>query len=257
MLADRTTPKLRLVGGTEYYPVDIARASNCPLPGEQDFPSPPAMPASLLQLQLCLSASVVDLHDIANITLSDPGLTLQLLRLAARETGQSTDAIAIGEIVVQLGIQKLRALIAQTQPVPAHLKRPAGLSACERFWAHSRLTALIAEELAGQSSQCGSEITPEEAYLAGLLCRVGQLPTILGWAEDDPGSGESPCIGYRMAKAWKLPIFLANLIGSYGETTLIGESPALLHLVETADNWAQRIESLTASQTTRSESLVI
>jgi len=230
MAEDPTNPKLRLVGGLQHSPAD--KSQIFPLVGEAEFPGPPAMPHALVQLELCLSASVVDLQDVTNIIRNDVGLTVQLLRVAAREAEVLPGKITpISEIVVQVGVDKLAALAAQTKPVPDHL-----ISACERFWTHSKLTALIAEELASQFP----ELTLEEAYLAGLLCHLGDLSSILGWATEGPQA--SRYIGYRMAKAWGFPALLTDLIGSYGEVGRTGKSHALLDIMEAADKAASRLE---------------
>lgn len=250
MVAARTSPKLRLVSSTQQHPV-YSHPSRFPLPGEAEFPGPPAMPAALLQMELCLSASVVDLEQITNIVRSDAGLTIQLLRLAAREAEASPDMIPIGEMVVQVGVEKLGALVAHTEPLPGHLRCPAGASPCEQFWARCRVTALIAEELAGQSS----EVAPESAYLAGLLCHIGRLPSILGWATACPDTGDSSYIGYRMAKSWGFPAVLTDVIDGYREVKRTRESQALLDIVEAADTWAARMEYLAARDAMRLESL--
>src|SRR5271166_3414171 len=162
MFANRKNQKLRLAVATQQSPVDFPHSSTFTLPGETEFPAPPAMPDALLRLDLCLSAFVVDLQDIKDIIRTDVGLTLQLLRLAARQTEQSPGRIgSIGEIAIQVGVPGLRELVSRTRAL--NFTSHAGLSVCERFWSHARLTALIAEELAGQSS----EVDPEQAYLAG------------------------------------------------------------------------------------------
>jgi len=130
--------------------------------------------------------------------------------------------------------------VGQTKSLPHLLSTHAGISACERFWLHSRLTALIAEELASQSS----EVSSEEAYLAGLLCHVGELSSVLGLAPPSPSPADSRHIGYRMAKAWGLPGALADVIGGYREICRSPESRALLDIAEAADNWASRLECL-------------
>jgi HD-like signal output (HDOD) protein len=248
MSADRNNHKIRLVSASQQFPVDSTRSSTFPLPGEAEFPGPPAMPNALLRLELCLSAPVVDLQDIANIVRSDVGLTVQLLRLAARETEPSPGMISpASEIAIQVGVDGLKELAAQTKPLPDHLRSHAGLSACERVWTHSRLTALIAEDLTGQCS----EVSSEEAYLAGLLHHVGDLPSILGWANAGSGPADFHPIGYRMAKAWELPDALADVIGGNREVCSTRKSHALLDIVETADNWAARLESLAAREATR------
>ncbi len=250
MSEDPTKPKLRIVSGSQQPPTEGSGSSIVPLPGEKEFPRLPAMPHALLQLELCLTAPVVDLQNITNIIRGDVGLMVQLLRFVAREAELFPGMInAISEIVVQLGIEKLCALAAQTEPLPEQLRSPAGSSACERFWTHARLTALIAEELAGQSS----EVNSEEAYLAGLLCRIGDLPKILGWEIAGSGATDSRRLGYRMAKAWGLPAILAELIGGFGEGGRPRGSHALLDIAEAADNWAVRLESLAARDAMRPE----
>ena len=250
MSADRNNLKIRLASANQQFPVDSTRSSTFPLPGEAEFSGPPAMPNALLRLELSLSAFVIDLQDVTNIIKSDVGLTVQLLRLAARTTEQSKGKIgAISEIAIQVGVDGLGALVAQTEPLPDHFRSHTGLSASERFWMHSRLTALIAEELAGQSS----EVAPGEAYLAGLLCHVGDLPSVLGWAAADSGTTDSRNTGYRMAKAWELPCALTEVIGGYGEVCRTPESRTLLDLAEAADHWASRLEFLATRAARRAD----
>ncbi len=251
MSEDEAKPKLRIVSGSQQSPAEGSDLSIVPLPGEKEFPGLPAMPDALLQLELCLTASAVDLQNITSIIRGDVGLTVQLLRFAARETELFPGRInPISEIVIQLGISKLRALAAQTEPLPERLRSAAGSDECERFWTHARVTALIAEELAGQSSEvnheANPEVNPEEAYLAGLLCHIGDLPEILGWEIAGSAETDSRRFGYRMAKAWGLPAILTELIGGFGEVSRPPGSHALLDIAEAADNRAIRLRSLAA-----------
>ena len=241
MFANQTNCKARLAVAAQQSLDAVPRSSTFPPLGEPEFPGPPAMPIALLRLELCLSAPVADLQDITNIIKSDIGLTVQLLRVAAREIEESPDrVVTISDIVVQVGVERLRALVARTKPLPVHFRSPAGLGECERFWTHSRLTALVAEDLAGQSS----EVSPEEAYLAGLLYHVGDLPWLLGWATTGLVTANSCPINYRMAEAWRFPRALADVINSDPKACCTRESRALLNIVEAADNWASRLECL-------------
>jgi len=231
------TPQPAMVAGS--------RSSILPLPGESQFPSPPASPNALLQLELCLSAFVVDLQDITNIIRGDIGLTAQLLRLAAGELEKSPSrVVAVSEIVLHLGVDKLKALLAGTRPLPWHSVNFAGSNACVRYWMHARLTALIAEELASQSA----EVHAEEAYLAGLLFHLGDLPLVLGWtlaSDADPRH-----IGYRMAKAWGFPQALVEVIAGDRELAL-RKSRVLLDLAVAADSWASRLRVLATGESTQ------
>jgi HD-like signal output (HDOD) protein len=244
MLANQTNYKARLTVAPQQSLVGI-RSSTFPLPGETDFPSPPALPNALLQLELRLSESVADLRDITTIIRSDVGLTSQLLRLAARETLESPDKVAgIDEMVVHIGVEKLKELVTRTKTLPEHFGSYAGPNVCHRFWMHSRLTALIAEELAAQSFEVG----PQEAYLAGLLFHLGDLPLLLGWAIPSSNAADNRHTGYQIARAWRFPRALADVIGGEREVCLTRQSRALLDIVVDADTWASRLEFLVARE---------
>jgi len=223
-----------------------SRSAILPLPGKSEFPSSPALSSSLLQLELSLAACVVDLQGITNIIRSDIGLTAQLLRLAASELEESPPPLtAVSEIILHLGVDKLRVLVTRTEPLQGHSAYHARSCACLRFWMHSRLTAMIAEELAAQSC----EIHPEEAYLAGLLFHLGDLPLLMGWI---PGSkaADARHTGYAVAKAWRLPRTLLEVIAADHELCS-RKSRVLLDIVLAADAWASRLRFLATRESAK------
>jgi HD-like signal output (HDOD) protein len=249
MFANPSNHKARLTVAPQQTLVEMPRSWTLPLPGEGKFPSPPAMPNALLRLDLWLSEFVADLQDITKIILSDLGLTAQLLRLAACEIEESPGrSVALNEIVVLVGVEKLRALVAATQSLPGHGRSHASSQECEQFWTHARLTGLVAQELALRSC----EVSGEEAYVAGLLCNLGELPSLLGWELKDSEQLTSRQIGRRMAQTWGFPRDLVDVIGGDYDACRTHESCALLEIVTDADNWASRLEFLAARE---SESL--
>jgi HD-like signal output (HDOD) protein len=227
----------------------VSRASGLSLPGEAEFPCPPALTNSLLQLELRLSEFVTDLDEVTNIIRSDFGLTAQLLRLAAHETERSSLRLAtVSEMVIGVGIERMKGLVTRTQPLAGHFKGVSSfdISTCNRFWMRCRLTALVAEELASRFS----EICTEEAYMAGLLFHLGELPSVLGWTSG-PSTANYRHIGYRMAKAWGFPRVLVDVIGGDRDLCL-RKSRVLLDLVTAADAWAARVEFLAARESAQS-----
>ena len=245
MIANHTNYRARLTVAPQPSLVEAARSSVLPLPGEAQFPSPPAMPNALLRLDLWLSEFVADLQDITNIVRSDIGLTAQVLRLAALEIEESGGrTLEIGEIVVLVGVERLKALVDATNSLREPFRASAASNACERFWTHSRLTALVAQELACQS--CG--VSAEQAYLAGLLCRLGDLPALLGWEIKEAPGLDSRNIGGRMAQAWGFPRDLVDVIGGDREACRSENSAAILAIVADADTWASRLEFLAARE---------
>ena len=248
MFANQISYKVRLDIAPETAQVEIPDPPVFPLPGETLFHSLPALSRTLLQLEWALSAAVADLQDVTNIIRSDVGLTAQLLRFAAMDTeGSRGGVVEIRDIVVNMGLRKLRALAAGTEALRADRNSRAGLSACERLWMHSRLTALVAEELAGRSS----EIRSEDAYLAGLFSHLGDLPSLLGLVSRDLNGADSCEVGSQMANAWGFPHALADVIGGDREVCLTRESRALLDIVTAADIWAFRLEFLAARESER------
>jgi HD-like signal output (HDOD) protein len=247
MFRNQVNYQTRLSLVTQQTSSEDRESSTFLLPGEAEFPSPPARPDALLRLELALSEWVTDLEGISHIVGGDIGLTIQLLRLAAREMPESAGTmVTIGEMVIHLGVEKLATLVARTEALPYHVSH-SDLSLCERFWTHSRLTALVAEELAGQST----DVRPQDAHLAGLLCHLGNLPQLLGWQAASPGAVNSSNRGHRIAHAWGFPRALADVIGGDREVCLTAESRALLDIVTIADTWAYRLEFLAIRESQR------
>lgn len=200
-------------------------------------PKVPAMPDSLLLLQVLLSGPVVNLDAAAEAIRNDVGLTVQVLGRACSRHG--VDELNISKSVVLLGIGSLRALSGRMAIISEHPKGRTGVQACERFWAHARLTALMAQELARKDGG----VQTEQAYLAGLLYRIGELPAVLGW--DDSGLPRG-CAGdrdYALASLWNLPSTLREVLRA-DQQPGSQETRDLLKVVKLADQQASHIEGL-------------
>src|ERR1039458_4027501 len=200
----------------------------------------PAMADSVLLLQVLLSGSAVNLRSVAEVIRGDVGLTIQLLRLASLQQGERrTIEASVTKNVVQAVIDNLLTLVTEIEPLSSHPRGRAGLRECEQFWGHARLTALMAEELAYKTMYHDAE----EAYVAGLLFHIGELPSILGWqwkfADAEPRE-----IAGRLAREWRLPTLLENV--ACGDDLSPSSSCPLLELVRTADEQARRIQGLVA-----------
>lgn len=64
----------------------LAQVPQFPLDALDDLPDVPALPETLLQMELRLHEFSIDLHELSQLVLSDLGATLQIMRLAARES---------------------------------------------------------------------------------------------------------------------------------------------------------------------------
>lgn len=210
-----------------------------------EFPLPPAMPGAVALLQLELASNVADLEAITSLIRNDVGLTTELLRLAFEQPARHrTGHLGVGELVVHLGTEKLRAMAAETRVLVC---RPVGnrrFEACKEFWMRARRTAHIAEELAAGTS---ARIR-ETAFVAGLLRHVGELPALLDWKVPGIESIHPAKIGFRMAKAWHFPSILAEIIGGDEPACTSFAARRLLRLVNAADRLASSARSVTSAE---------
>jgi hypothetical protein len=187
------------------------------------FPDIPALPETLLLLDLMIQQQCVDLREMSQLVLWDLGATLQILRLAGREHGTVEQRpTRIEDCISDLGIEAcVDAVSART--VAGDRRREA----IAAFWSYSR-------EIAKHSRLAGEElpgIDPEEAYLAGLLHGIGALPAILGWDCSESSALEGPSAGFLLAREWALP---PCVVESQFELQLNGRENSWSGIVRTA-----------------------
>lgn len=169
----------------------------------------PAMSATVLGLEMLLHEPCIDLQMASDLVLSDVGATIQILRLIGKEYDFATerpnrmgDCIASLEVSVWFGAVSARTFASDPEN-----------SATIAVWKHCRLVAqyaqLVAESLKG--------ISPEDAYLVGLLHEIGTIPTLLGWSNDGADASASS------AMKESLPPFVLNAMSSANDSC--GSSP--------------------------------
>jgi len=179
----------------------------------------PVMSATVLGLEILLHEPCIDLRMTSELVLSDVGATIQILRLVGREYEFATEhPCRMGDCLAGLDAGTwFDAISART-------------FACDRehaatssLWSHSRLVAqyaqLVAESLDG--------ISPEEAYLVGLLHEIGAIPHVLGWPNQGPGSRESAAL---LAMEGSLPLFVLSALRGMNDSC----SPSRWRLILTA-----------------------
>jgi HD-like signal output (HDOD) protein len=157
------------------------------------------MPETLLQMELSAHQHSIDLQRITQIVLSDPGATIQIMGMAGQESSIGEERLTrmedfISALGVQACIEGVSCRIANRS-----LNRPA----IQQAWSHSKQIAercrCIAEEPTAQA------VSPNEAFLAGLLHEIGSFPILFEW-ESALGLSCNPEIaGLELAKAWRLP----------------------------------------------------
>lgn len=193
----------------------------------------PAMPEAVALLQLLVSSCFADLDAITNVIRNDVGLTIQLLRLSALNFGRPTSGGIpyLGELVVCLGLDQLRAMAAAASLVPRQETGNADRHIINAFWTRARMTAGTAQQLALETSPDDAET----AYVAGMLRHLGVLPILLGWQSFGIESADSADMGVHMAKAWGLPSLLVDVIRGDESACTSSKSRWLLRLIDSAE----------------------
>lgn len=161
------------------------------------LPDLPIMAATRLQLDLLINNSVIDLKNVTEVILADPGATIQILRVTGEEFPDPDERPKrIEDCIVTLSLARCYQIICESKV--SHF----GPHVAE--WQRCRRLAECARELAkGLEGFC-----PEEAYLVGLLCRIGRFPQLLGWKGGTFLSAESDALGVMLACHWQLPQYV-------------------------------------------------
>ncbi len=166
----------------------------------------PVMSATVLGLQMLLHEPFIDLRKVSALVLSDVGATIQILRLVGRDyalamerPGRMDDCIAGLDVGDWFGVLSAHTFACDDEHYAA-----------SALWKHSLLVAqyaqLVAESIEG--------ISPEDAYLVGLLHEIQAIPAALGWQSGDSGAN-SPSVLFAMDGA--LPLFVLDAIRSVNE----------------------------------------
>ncbi len=206
------------------------------------LPSVPTLLATRLQLELLLSGRTgsVDLREAAGVILNDLGATLEVFRLAGEECCESGGAPGVAsrleDCLASLGTETWMDAVCANA-----VERIAGtsgeLSTLTAFWEHGRSVAYACWLL----SEHEENVCPEEAYLAGLLHEMGELPRLLGWTPSQFGGVDGRWTVQSLAllaKHWRLPAYLAELVAK-------AEAPSRwTGLLETAHAWSHRNPAL-------------
>ncbi|MFQ5805861.1 MAG: HDOD domain-containing protein [Phycisphaerae bacterium] len=144
----------------------------------KQLPSPPR--TALHILELCRSEDS-DVHELADVIMSDPALSSRLLRYANSSiVGAGRKVTSIRDAVLLLGFRavKLTAL-GFSIASPDFRPRCPGFD-LRRFWSGSFATAAIARRITVERF----DTDREEAFTAGLLVNIGRLALAYGLPDD-------------------------------------------------------------------------
>jgi HD-like signal output (HDOD) protein len=189
----------------------------------------PALPSTLVRLDILLHGSTMDLQKVETVVQQDPGFTAELLRLATRRhASQNT----LRDCLIHLGIKTLR---RATRIVPAwtqHLD-PSDLWKLRWRLRRSRLVALAAETI----SAALADSQPDRAFVAGLL---HDLPGLVCLSE---GCCCAAPEFLPRTKAWNLPDYAVEAIRWHRDPECATpEHLSLVQRVAAARTWVNEVQ---------------
>jgi HD-like signal output (HDOD) protein len=206
--------------GVGIYPPGFAASADAQHFGDI-LPSLPILTTTRLQLELLLNDPVIDLKAVTDVILADAGATLQILRIVGSEFGEADDKPdRIEDCIVTLSTARCHQVIcASSGPEPESYIAE---------WQYCRRRAECARDLA----KTLDGVSPEEAYMVGLLHRLGSFPHLLGWSLHVASSDEYEAMGVMLAFHWNLPSYLVAAIKEKQEAV---DSPKWGEILRLAD----------------------
>ena len=164
----------------------------------EGLPEVPVMPETLLLMELCTRGRSIDLMEMSNLVLRDPGATLQIMRQAGRGGPLEDERFnRIEDYISALGVEACMEAVSK-RTVGRSMDKPA----IQQAWSHARA---IAEECRQLADGMPSKTNPDEAYLTGLLHELGSFPMTLNWDRGSLKMGNPELAGFRLAQTWRLP----------------------------------------------------
>lgn len=223
----------------------------------KDLPALPAVVTRVLHETEQPNASAAQ---VEKLICTDQALTMKVLRVVnSAYYGLSGQVTSLSQAVVILGMQQIRNLVLSVGAVSTlQVQSPRQHETLKQFWLHSFGSAAATQIIAKRKGLPTKDA--ETAFIGGLLHDIGRLFLFCNFTEiyDDLllyaeqrniaveeaevtflGLSHSQ-VGEEMAKAWRLPNVLANLIGMH-EGPFTEEDGPMLKAVHLGDYLTKHI----------------
>lgn len=217
----------------------------------QEFATLPPVAARVLKL---LEDDNIDIRDISKVIEADAPLTLKLLRVANSPLyATRTEINSIQQAIITLGLNRLTNIVLGVSIFSRFLmssqKQAAGMM--EKFWWHSSCTGVVAKSVATKIKR----FYKENEFIGGLLHDIGKLAMLqfdstkyleviklIGErkildieAEREIFETDHLEIGEQIAKMWKLPAELTNIIAYHTNPSEAPDHREIVAVVRFAD----------------------
>ena len=204
---------------------------------------PTAPGAALRIINLCRRDDT-QIYEIAEIIMLDASLTARLLRYAnSSAVGVGRKVTSVREAVLLMGLRSTELLALGFSLLSPDFRPSCPEFDLNRFWGESFLTATVARKIAGSFQG----VDREEAFVAGLLARIGQLALACTSPKQysevlRATNGDVPLIeaetqqfgvnhlefGTKLLADWQFPETLVEALQSQSEPSAFTEPPPSL-----------------------------
>lgn len=215
------------------------------------LPSPPGVAMRVLELCRADDVSIVDVVDAIG---ADPALASKLLKYVnSPMAGGAREITSLKQAVTLVGLRSVKMIALSFSLV----SREYGRGACEgfdydRFWSRSLACGVAASILARETRVH----SPDEAFVAGLLARIGSLAMACSLPEEyapalKEAGGDKPLeeierdrfgedhtsISAGLIRRWQLPEALAEAVDRFASAgrTEARDAPNLAQVLSLAD----------------------
>ncbi len=168
-------------------------------PHKGKFANLPSPPAVLIQLIDSCNDPHVSFENLTEIIQQDGAITSKVISAANSPFYRQWQEISdLNRLLVVLGTRSVRtiAINSAVQQFFNQLSKSAG-RAVDRLWYYSLVCAHCAKSLAEMTAYP----SPDEAYLAGLLHRLGQLALLQAYPDEYPALMEQGLNGEALSQA--------------------------------------------------------
>lgn len=202
----------------------------------------PTLPEVALRIRQCESDPNLDILSLTRIIEHDPATTAQLLRIANSPLVRREVKVAdLSKAISLLGMSYCsKVAISLSTKQLFNSKNPESEQRMREIWRHSLNIACHCYVLANKVG-----LIPEEAFLAGLLHKIGALPIItMADARGDYSLEElnqtideiHPMLGESILSHWQFPRSISDIPQNYREQSRYINAVDLCDLVTVAHN---------------------
>jgi HD-like signal output (HDOD) protein len=226
----------------------------------------PPFPETALELAKILRGNTPDVQKAGKLISADPALSSQVLRMCnSPMVALRSRVISIEQAALLLGADRLRNLALNSSVLEFASKALPALE-MSSFWRHSFMAAMLTQYLA----QRRRYVEKGQAYIAGLLHDIGQVPQWMLVMEDKgktdnlicDGWADKPCVereyfgidhcqlGGSMASFWELMPSFVDVLNNHHTPELAKHDSTLVRLAATIELFLLAQDAIQSSPAT-------